>query len=146
MNNTPPISHLRRPLARVAGRHRPLRAVPGVLAVLAFTAACASDTSPADPSSSETAATAVEVRIVPERGGVGVFDPLDVSVAAGGTVTWSNESGFPHNVVFAPDSGVTSSKIFPSGETYTASFDTPGLYPYDCIIHPGMSGTVTVTD
>lgn len=31
------------------------------------------------------------------------FDPPSITVAAGETVTWTNNAGFPHNVVFDED-------------------------------------------
>lgn len=31
------------------------------------------------------------------------FDPPTITVAAGETVTWTNNAGFPHNVVFDED-------------------------------------------
>jgi plastocyanin len=51
--------------------------------------------------------------------------------------------------------GIVSSGIFfpgpPGGlgpgappTSYTLTFSTPGTYVYDCLIHPGMEGTVTV--
>jgi plastocyanin len=41
--------------------------------------------------------------------------------------------------------GVVSSGFLEGrGKTYTLTFTTPGQYRYDCLIHPGMSGTVIV--
>lgn len=37
-------------------------------------------------------------------GGALVFDPATVTIKAGETVTWTNNVGFPHNVVFDEDS------------------------------------------
>ncbi len=41
------------------------------------------------------------------------------------------------------DSPVNSGLIMP-GQTFTATFPDPGVYPYVCLIHPGMSGVVVV--
>lgn len=37
-------------------------------------------------------------------GGALVFDPATVTIKAGESVTWTNNVGFPHNVVFDEDS------------------------------------------
>ena len=36
-------------------------------------------------------------------GGALVFDPAEVTIKSGETVTWTNNIGFPHNVVFDED-------------------------------------------
>ncbi len=72
------------------------------------------------------------------------FNPMDIEVAPGTTVTWTNEDSAPHTV---KDSG----ELFPEsddlaqGDTFTFTYDTPGEYPYICGIHQYMKGTVTVS-
>jgi plastocyanin len=74
------------------------------------------------------------------------FTPFRASIRAGQTVLWD----FPadaHNVIFAKtattgrptDIGITS------GVAVTRTFTTAGTFPYDCTLHPGMSGEVVVT-
>ena len=73
------------------------------------------------------------------------FDPAHIVVAAGTTVTWSNEdwaSGEYHNVIAS--SGAFASVNFGPGEAYAVYFDVPGWYEYYCDLHEGMYGTVTV--
>ncbi len=36
-------------------------------------------------------------------GGALVFEPAEVTIKSGETVTWTNNIGFPHNVVFDED-------------------------------------------
>ena len=36
-------------------------------------------------------------------GGALVFDPAEITIKSGETVTWTNKIGFPHNVVFDED-------------------------------------------
>ena len=49
------------------------------------------------------AAQAVTVKAGADGGGL-QFDPSEVTIKAGETVTWKNNAGFPHNVVFDEDS------------------------------------------
>ena len=42
---------------------------------------------------------------------------------------------------------VSSGFLFPKGNApaqYTLTFPKPGTYSYDCLVHPGMDGTITV--
>jgi plastocyanin len=71
------------------------------------------------------------------------FSPEDVEVAAGDAILWTNEGQAPHTVTF--DDGPDSGQVAP-GDTFEHSFDEAGEYPYVCTFHPGMEGTVTVTD
>jgi plastocyanin len=71
------------------------------------------------------------------------FQPANVQVTAGTTVTWTNNDGVNHTV--ASDTGVFDSGTMPDGDTYSYTFDTVGSFPYHCAIHPGMRGSVVVT-
>jgi plastocyanin len=75
-----------------------------------------------------------------------VYNPETVTVPVGASVAWTNQDNAPHtstgvgDAVSALDSGAI---IF--GQTFTQEFDTPGTYPYYCVYHPNMLGTVVVT-
>ena len=71
------------------------------------------------------------------------FAPPTLDVAAGTTVTWTNEDGFAHTVT-ASDGSFASDDIR-TGETFTVTFDEAGSFTYVCAIHPSMSGSVVVT-
>ncbi|KAK7409888.1 hypothetical protein VNO78_00271 [Psophocarpus tetragonolobus] len=86
-----------------------------------------------------------------------VFVPSDFSVAAGETIVFKNNAGFPHNVVFDEDeipSGVDAGKISMAeedylngpGETYSVTLEAKGSYSFYCAPHQGagMVGKVTV--
>ncbi|KAI8475902.1 MAG: plastocyanin/azurin family-domain-containing protein [Monoraphidium minutum] len=84
-----------------------------------------------------------------------VFEPATVTVGAGETVTWVNNAGYPHNIVFDEDAvpeGVNADAISRDdylnapGETYALKFSTPGTYGYYCEPHQGagMVGKVVV--
>ncbi len=85
----------------------------------------------------------VQVRIVADTA-FGAFTPREVSVEVGSTVSFVNDTVFPHNVIYADDSAADSG-LFVNGEMFDSTFDTPGVFTYVCSLHPGMAGTVTVT-
>ena len=69
------------------------------------------------------------------------FKPDVVRIAAGGSVTWTNQDGTAHTVKFSD----SESSSLVNGAAYTKKFDAPGKYDYICGIHPSMKGTVEVT-
>jgi amicyanin len=69
------------------------------------------------------------------------FQAPHIQVPPGTTVTWTNADQVPHNVKF--DDGPKSDNLS-FGATYQRVFDDPGTYDYECTIHPGMVGRVTV--
>jgi plastocyanin len=71
------------------------------------------------------------------------FDPPELAVAAGTTVTWTNEDWAPHTVT-ASGGEFDSGRIDTDG-TFSQTFEEPGEYGYFCAFHPGMTGSVAVT-
>jgi plastocyanin len=69
------------------------------------------------------------------------FQPAHVQVPARTTVTWTNGDQVPHDVSF---DGGPKSAVLSFGATFQRVFDTPGTFDYECTIHPGMVGRVTV--
>jgi plastocyanin len=72
------------------------------------------------------------------------FQPADLTVAAGSTVTWTNTGAATHTVKWSD--GTPESSGLAAGATYDRTFDAAGSYPYVCGIHGSMSGTITVTE
>ena len=70
------------------------------------------------------------------------FGPASLSVAAGTTVTWTNNDSAPHTAT-ADDGSFDSSSIAP-GATFSQAFDTAGTFAYHCSIHPNMTATIEV--
>jgi plastocyanin len=71
------------------------------------------------------------------------FDPDSLTVAAGTTVTWTNEDSVAHTVT--SDDGLFDSGNINKGDTFSYTFDKPGTYDYHCTLHPpNMIGTVVV--
>jgi plastocyanin len=82
------------------------------------------------------------------RSGQDGSNPTTVTVAVGGTVTWTwtDTGGIPHSVQSLGSPSFTSSEIQAgNGSTYRVTFTEPGTYRYDCAVHGTMmSGTVVV--
>lgn len=78
------------------------------------------------------------------------FQPRDVIIAAGGTVTWDwVPTAVNHNVMPDASEPVRSGDPTNGPNTYQFTFSTPGTYMYYCVVHGapggvGMAGTVTV--
>jgi plastocyanin len=82
-----------------------------------------------------------------------VFVPDEISICKGDSVTWINNKGGPHNVVFdaeAIPSGVDADSISmddqlgDEGATYTKKFDAAGSYSYYCEPHAGAGMKATL--
>ena len=77
------------------------------------------------------------------------FIPDPVTITVGETITWANTDTAAHTATggSAADgpSGVFDSSLIMAGGSYSFTFDTAGTYPYHCMVHPWMLGTVIVT-
>ena len=78
------------------------------------------------------------------------FLPSTVVITAGGTVTWENTDTAAHTAssgtaAGGPD-GVFDSSLVMAGGSYSVTLDDAGTYPYFCMVHPWMSGTLVVED
>jgi plastocyanin len=71
-----------------------------------------------------------------------MFAPTALTVAAGSTVTWTNQDDEPHTVV--SEAGLFRSGALDTNESFSFRFDKPGTYRYTCSIHPRMVGTIVV--
>jgi len=84
------------------------------------------------------------------------YSPTNVSVRAGGTITWTNNDPVTHSVTsdvvgaFGSDLSGTMPSMDPysppsGGGKFAHNFATAGTYAYHCNYHATMHGTVTVT-
>jgi plastocyanin len=73
------------------------------------------------------------------------FEPSDVTVKPGTTVTWTNSDDLPHTVTKTggPGPEFDSGNLEP-GDTFKQTFEDAGTIDYVCTVHPGQEGTVTV--
>lgn len=75
-----------------------------------------------------------------------LFVPPDIAAAAATTVTWTNSDHFTHSVQFLDGGLPTDPLVMEPGEATTFTFREPGIYHYQCHLHPqNMRGSVTVT-
>ena len=69
------------------------------------------------------------------------FGPAEITIAAGGTVTWTNTDSQAHT---ATSSGNFDTGPIEPDATASVTFDEPGTFTYICSFHPFMTATVTV--
>ena len=78
------------------------------------------------------------------------FIPSTVTIHVGDSVTWDNFDSAAHTATAgsASDgpSGVWDSSLIMTGGSYSHIFDSEGVFPYFCMVHPWMLGTVIVGD
>jgi plastocyanin len=73
------------------------------------------------------------------------FSPTQVRVRPGTKVTWVNCGAAGTDAhTSTSDTGVWDSSLLLPGKTFTQTFSTVGVFPYHCVPHPFMLGTVTV--
>ena len=94
-----------------------------------------SDTTAADDGGGEASGTEVTIADF-------AFDPGDLTVSVGDTVTWTNDDGTEHTVT--SDDDAFDSGDISGGDTFEQTFDEAGEFAYHCSIHSQMSGTITV--
>jgi plastocyanin len=76
------------------------------------------------------------------------FQPNPIQVGVGDTVTWTNDDAQPHTATSgqnATPDGRFDSGIMAPGATFDFTFTEAGNYPYFCMLHPNMVGTVSVS-
>jgi plastocyanin len=130
--------------------HRPLAiaAFAALTVSLAGLAACGDDDDSASDATAAPAGTEAPAGTDAAAGGNSVsianntFEPGTLEVAAGTEVTWENQDGIAHRI--ASEDGSFDSEDLNQGDTFSATFDEAGDYPYICGIHPSMTGTIVV--
>jgi plastocyanin len=70
------------------------------------------------------------------------FEPEQLTVKVGATVTWINEDDSPHTVVASAHA--FKSKALDTDDKFSFTFTAPGSYEYFCSLHPHMKAMVTV--
>jgi amicyanin len=71
------------------------------------------------------------------------YQPANMQVRVGATVTWTNQDSVPHSVTFKQGM-MKESGLLAQGQSFSYTFHTLGTYQYFCTVHPYMIATVTV--
>ena len=114
----------------------------------------AADKAAADKAAAAAAKAPMSAEVVPVAGSATpgcepeCYDPSTVTISAGGTVTFVNSDTAPHTVTSGtatdgPD-GVWDSSLIMIDMSYSVTLDDSGSYPYFCMVHPWMQGTIIV--
>jgi plastocyanin len=73
------------------------------------------------------------------------YEPRELTVKAGTTVTFTNEDEAPHDVDATSGSDFKSDLV-QKGGTIELPAEEPGTIEFVCSVHPNMTGTLTVTE
>jgi len=68
------------------------------------------------------------------------FNPSDVTISVGDTVTWTNNDPGRHAIRI----GNENSYELPAGGSYSYTFNEAGTFYYVCSFHPNERGTIIV--
>jgi plastocyanin len=72
------------------------------------------------------------------------FEPRDLQIAVGTTVTWQNADDVPHTATSKDDPQTFDSGALDTDDKFSFTFSKPGKYAYYCKVHPHMQGVITV--
>ena len=124
------------PGAGMAGTPCPAGMASPVASPMATPEATANEAAIGSPAASPTGVgCAVEIRDF-------AFQPAQIEIAVGTTVTWTNNDTVPHTST-ATD-GTWDSGNLDQRQSYSHTFDEAGTHDYVCLYHPNMRGTVVV--
>jgi len=101
---------------------------------------------PGGPGTPRITVTAPTVNAAPGSSAVRIasfsFDPAALTVTAGQAVTWTNVDTVAHTTT--SDTGAWNSGAIQPGQSFSQTFNTAGTFTYHCMIHPNMTGSITV--
>jgi plastocyanin len=112
-------------------------------------AAPAATDAPATAAPAETPADAAQDAETPAAAEVPVdirdfaYSPNPIEIAAGDTVTWTNQDEVPHTAT-GEDRDVLQSGTIAPGASFSQVFPEAGEFGYFCEFHPNMTGTIVV--
>jgi plastocyanin len=73
-----------------------------------------------------------------------LFNPASVTIQRGTTVQWRNEAAVVHTITPQGHSEWSEGTVTAAGDVFSHTFQSTGTFPYSCVLHAGMTGTVTV--
>ena len=72
------------------------------------------------------------------------FDPAELVIGSGDTVTWTNDDGIPHSAT-ADNGSFDTGPLRPGDTSDPITLTTPGYHaPYHCKFHTDMHGSIRV--
>ena len=113
-----------------------------VMSLFLTVAGCGGDSGTNGGTPTETETTTVATTSVTVSNDF--FDPASIQVSPNATVTWTWDGGSleGHNVTFA--STVSAPSDTQTTGTFEVTMPANGSFTYQCTIHAGMNGLVTV--
>jgi len=82
------------------------------------------------------------------QGNTGYYLPLNLEIKSESTVVWENKDVISHTIqsqdIDGKPSGLFSSSLLETGDSYEFKFTESGEYHYYCTIHPWRIGVITV--
>ena len=118
-----------------------------VFAVMLLASACGGGYSgpsptPAPSPTPPAGATPITIPTGASTLGNRAFNPAELDVAVGTTVTWTNSDSTAHTTT-SDGAGWNSGTLQPRAQ-FSTTFSTAGTFRYHCSIHPDMVGSVVV--
>ena len=119
----------------------------GVCALLALAVAAGNRLAPTNPAAAGPQSAPVIYDIGMDNF---EFSPQTITITAGSVVRWTNSQAVPFPVAHtvASDTSLWTTAPLSSGDSFTYTFASAGVYGYHCTIHgfagSGMYGTVVV--
>ena len=116
------------------------------IAVLVFAAIAAAQPAmvPAEPTTPAESTTPAPNDTTTVEIGNNTFNPAQLHVAPGTTVTFVNNDTVPHTAT--ADNGAFDTKELPPGYSMDVFLDGEGTVPYHDELHPDMKGSIVVGD
>lgn len=71
----------------------------------------------------------------------GSVQPAYLKIATGSSVTFVNNSGQPHTIISDDTFTIKTNLILPA-KSFLFKKDTFGIFPYHCVEHPNVTGTI----
>jgi plastocyanin len=70
------------------------------------------------------------------------FGPGKIVAPAGSTISWTNADDSPHQVTVT--GAPLKTAVILRGQSADLTFKEPGVFSYNCALHPGMKGSVEI--
>lgn len=118
-------------------------------AAIAGLAACGGGTSSTSPATSSASAGTAGVNLGSPSETIKAtdqlkFSPSSTTAHVGDVIQWMNSGTVTHTVTFDSFPSLSDPSLSPGG-TWEVKFNAAGTYAFHCTIHPGMTGTITVS-